>query len=175
MEKDGLQRTQVRVLLTVLTAAMMILIFLLSREPAEKSDMTSGRLSMFIISVFHADYEELTPDRQEWLYNEVQHYVRKTAHFSEYMILGVLLRLCIESWFGKKRFTETAAWGAGAIYACTDELHQLAIDGRSGQFSDVLIDSCGVLAGVFLAMLIRRYIARKGAARHAHEHRPGES
>ena len=41
MERTGLQQTWVRILLTVLTAAMMALIFFFSTEPAEKSDATS--------------------------------------------------------------------------------------------------------------------------------------
>ena len=35
-----------------------------------------------------------------------------------------------------------------------DELHQLLIDGRSGQWSDVLLDSGGVLTGALIAGLI---------------------
>ena len=29
------------------------------------------------------------------------------------------------------------------LYACSDEMHQLFIGGRAGQFTDVLIDTCG--------------------------------
>ena len=65
-----------------------------------------------------------------------------------------MIRLCLESWFGRRRFMLPAAWIAGVLYAATDELHQLRIDGRSGQRSDVMLDSCGVLAGVLAASLI---------------------
>ena len=50
---------------------------------------------------------------------------------------------------------------AGALYACTDELHQIRTDGRSGQFTDVLLDSCGVLAGVLLGVLFLRLLERR--------------
>mgnify|MGYP003309055667 FL=1 len=33
------------------------------------------------------------------------------------------------------------------IYACTDEIHQLYVVGRTGQFIDVLIDTIGALLG----------------------------
>ena len=36
------------------------------------------------------------------------------------------------------------------LYACTDEFHQLFIEGRSGRFRDVLIDT----AGGFLCYII---------------------
>ena len=42
------------------------------------------------------------------------------------------------------------------LYACTDELHQLFVSGRSGQFTDVLIDTLGALFGCLLLLMIRR-------------------
>ena len=161
MTPNGLQKTWIRILLTGLTVTMMILIFLFSTEPAERSDRTSGHLSMTVITMLHPDYESYTAEQKETLYADVQHYVRKTAHFTEYLILGVLIRLCLESWFGTRRLLNPLSWAAGTVYACTDELHQLIIDGRSGQISDVLLDSCGVLIGVLLTMLIRRNCERR--------------
>ena len=162
MARTGLQRTWARILITGLTAAVMALIFFFSMEPAEKSDRTSGQVSMTVINVLHPDYNTYTKEKKESLFGNVQHLVRKTAHFTEYMILGVLLRLCFESWFGKKRFLAPGSWAAGMLYACTDELHQRIIDGRSGQFTDVLIDSSGVLIGVLLAVLVLKAVRKKG-------------
>lgn len=76
--------------------------------------------------------------------------VRKLAHFSEYFMLGVLL-----SFTASRR----VAWPQallGAAVACADESIQLFVPGRSGQFSDVLIDSCGMLCGLAIATLILR-------------------
>ena len=97
--------------------------------------------------------------------NRVQYAVRKCAHFTEYMILGFLLRLCLESWFGhrmrKFRILALIGFGAGTAYACSDEAHQLVIDGRSGQWKDVLVDSSGVLTGVTLGTLLIKSLSRK--------------
>jgi VanZ family protein len=42
-------------------------------------------------------------------------------------------------------------------------MHQLLIDGRSGQWTDVLLDSAGVLAGVMIAgEIIRKTEQKKG-------------
>ena len=41
-------------------------------------------------------------------------------------------------------------WAAGTFYAGTDEFHQLFVPGRSGQITDVILDSCGVLTGVLV-------------------------
>ena len=49
-----------------------------------------------------------------------------------------------------------------ALYASTDEFHQLFVPGRSGQVRDVLIDSCGAAIGVLIAWgLIRIYSNRE--------------
>ena len=38
------------------------------------------------------------------------------------------------------------------LYASSDEIHQLFIPGRSGQFTDVLIDTSGGLAAILVVM-----------------------
>ena len=39
------------------------------------------------------------------------------------------------------------------LYAASDEVHQLFVDGRAGSAVDVLIDSGGALFGILLAVL----------------------
>ena len=46
-----------------------------------------------------------------------------------------------------------AAWLTGTAYAVTDEFHQSFVPGRSCEFRDIVIDSCGVLTGVLAALL----------------------
>ena len=106
-----------------------------------------------------------TPARQQEIYDGVQHIVRKCAHFCEYTLLGMLLRLCLESWFGNRMKRRHAmiptAFAFGALYAGTDEYHQILTDGRSGQWSDVLLDCCGVLFGTVLGVRLIAAIGRK--------------
>ena len=40
------------------------------------------------------------------------------------------------------------------LYACTDEIHQLFIEGRSGEIRDILVDSTGALIGMVLVSII---------------------
>ncbi len=169
MKRTGWQNGWVRTVTTLLTVAVMIMIFCFSMENAEKSDQRSGRISLLIIRVFYPDYETEEADRQQEIYDLVQHIVRKCAHFTEYMMLGFLIRLCAESWFGhkmkKSRITALIGFGAGTAYACSDELHQIAIEGRMGKWTDVLVDSSGVLAGVLLGTFLIRSLDRMGTAR----------
>ena len=165
MEKNSWQRTWVRTVTTVLTASVMVLIFFFSTEDADRSDRTSGVLAERVIDLFYPEYELSTPEQQKEIYDSVQHIVRKAAHFTEYLILGFMLRCCLESWFGRKKWLIPAAWATGTGYAGTDELHQMLIDGRSGQWSDVLLDSSGVLTGVLLASIVIFMIYRRNALR----------
>ena len=139
----------------------MGMIYCFSMEDAEHSDQTSGQLSEAVIRIAYPDFEKKTPDEQQRIFDDVQHIVRKTAHFMEYMLLGFLMRLCMESWFGRKKGMTPASWGAATLYACTDEMHQLRIDGRSGQWTDVAIDSFGVFAGTMIAELIIYFALKK--------------
>ena len=75
---------------------------------------------------------------------------------TEYAVLGVLIfiqiklyRLFTTDW--KKIWTAVLLV---MIYAATDEFHQLFVDGRSGQFRDVLIDTFGGIAGIYIIYLI---------------------
>ena len=84
MEKTGLQRNWVRSLLTVLTTAVMALIFCFSMEPAEQSDKTSGILARQMIRALYPEYDHYPETQQTELYDSIQAVVRKTALFSEY-------------------------------------------------------------------------------------------
>jgi VanZ family protein len=75
--------------------------------------------------------------------------VRKTAHFSEYMILGTLL---VAGFFNRSRVAKTAllSLAAGFLYAVSDEVHQIFVPGRTGRFTDVVIDTLGIALSVFI-------------------------
>lgn len=167
MAETGWQKGWIRVVTTLMTVAVMMMIFAFSMENAEQSDRTSGQISKAVLSVFYPEYEQLPLSDKEALYDNVQHVIRKLAHFTEYTLLGLMIRLCLESWLGyrtvKKVHLMVSGFAAGTGYACTDELHQMAIDGRSGQWTDVLVDASGVLLGVALGTLLIRRINRKTA------------
>lgn len=72
--------------------------------------------------------------------------VRKTAHFTTYLILGLLVfNLC--KYNNVKNIIKISLLVC-ILYACTDEIHQLFVDGRSGEIFDVCIDTVGSLIGI---------------------------
>lgn len=75
--------------------------------------------------------------------------LRKTAHFTEFASLGFLLS-CMAFLNQKKWWT---ALLRGTAVACIDETIQMFVPARGPGLLDVMIDVCGVLAGIaFLRM-----------------------
>ncbi len=161
-----MQKTWVRILTTAMTLGVMLMIFLFSTQRAEKSNATSGYLTVLLIHSIQPDYESWPAEQKEQYYDHVQLVIRKCAHFTEFAMLGFSLRLCLESWLGgrkdrKKAWLNLGAWIGGTCYAGLDEWHQTLVDGRSGQVLDVVIDSGGVMTGMLLALVLLRFVQRR--------------
>lgn len=129
----------------------MAFIFFQSALPADLSSQESGRVVDLIIRLF----QDILPlDRQTMVF-----IVRKGAHFTEYTILGGFLVPAVKEWMAADTtpvpvsMERIAAWLAGTLYAVTDEIHQFFVPGRSCELRDIVIDSCGVLAGVLVVSL----------------------
>lgn len=70
--------------------------------------------------------------------------LRKAAHFTEFASLGFLLS-CL-AFLDQKKWWTALPWGAAA--ACIDETIQMFVPARGPGILDVMIDVCGVLAGI---------------------------
>jgi len=90
---------------------------------------------------------------------QTMHYViRKLAHFTEYLILSVLLYRALRDgsrWSFRAAATAVAIAGA---YAVADEVHQLFVPGRTAAASDCLIDVSGAAAGQGLLAVLGRVL-----------------
>lgn len=160
-----------RKIFLVLMLLWMALIFFYSSRQADVSAEDSGRIGMTIGRIFISDFEEWPEDEQQVFAARIDHPVRKTAHAAEYAVLGFLAAgACagaagternagrVESSGASGRTGEGARrkflkgmllpWLIASLYAASDEIHQLFVPGRSGQLSDVILDSAGALAGV---------------------------
>ena len=143
------------VLLALLSTAAMIFYF--SSEVGVQSSATSAGVARFVLRLFGVDFDALSAAQ----ISQIQFYVRKAAHFVEYSMLGFFLHLFI-SFFVQRRFPSfLLSELLGALYAVTDEYHQLLVGTRGAQWKDVGLDSAGVCFGAFLALLILLVHARK--------------
>lgn len=98
-------------------------------------------------------------------------FVRKTAHFTEYAILGLLFYLNLKHYskkqslnhhLGQKQSPKLFALAIlfSALYACTDEFHQLFVPGRTGQPFDVLVDTLGATFGCLVVLAVQKIRTR---------------
>ena len=140
-----------------LTLLWMAGIFAFSSRSGSKSTEDSYFAGTVVGRIFVPGYEEWSAEEQKIFAEKIDHPVRKSAHAAEYAALGVLAAgTCIharkEDTVRRRRiFREfLLPWGVASLYAATDEFHQLFVPGRSGQFSDVLLDSAGALAGMLI-------------------------
>lgn len=137
-------------IIPVLSGLLMILIFCLSAQSADDSTVTSSGFCELFARLLYPDYDLYTLQIREIITDGLTFIVRKTAHFTEYAMLGGLFYLnCY-----RKRAGFLLAVVLTSAYACTDELHQLFISGRSGQLRDVLIDTCGGFCGAFAGFVL---------------------
>lgn len=159
-----------RLLLFIPVLIWMVVIFMFSSDNGSISSMQSGRVSYMVASavdsVFRLDMSDV--ERLDFSHS-LSYLVRKTAHFSEYFILGLLLYAAISVNFGsvlasmdadrrflrkiKLRYFVPVVVVFG--YAGTDELHQYFVPDRCCSFKDVLIDTAGGLTGILIIGLIR--------------------
>ena len=88
--------------------------------------------------------------------------VRKFAHFTEFAGLGFLINTALYYSIGKQKLPLGIA--IGSAYAGTDEIHQIFVDGRAFQISDLAVDFSGAALGcaVFCALIkLILYIVKK--------------
>ena len=134
----------------------MIVIFCFSAQPAKKSTNLSEGVGRRVASIFVPNFQNWDDTKQNQYVESIDFFVRKTAHFTEYMILGGLWLLCIynmpegNSSLKKKIGISVCA---SAVYAMSDEFHQLFVEGRAGRWMDVGIDTMGAIAGIGLVTI----------------------
>ncbi|SEQ24192.1 VanZ like family protein [Lachnospiraceae bacterium NE2001] len=163
----------------ILSFIMMITIFVFSARDAEDSTRDSHKVGKTIGYIREYDFENWTADAQERYASRLDHPIRKTAHFLEYMTLGILLFGAIYDspydHVDEKKNDQDAEnkglmklnvknalipWCITTLYAATDEFHQLFVSGRSGGPIDIIIDGTGALVGVGLAFLATKLFSR---------------
>ena len=137
-----------RVVFTVALIACIAFIFSNSMAVATVSSGASGRVLHLMQAVLRRLGHPALAERL------TMHIVRKLAHFCEYALEGFLLMLCMRVYSRHPLRHITVPMLGGVLTALTDETIQLFSDGRSGQVTDVWLDSAGVLAGILVAIVL---------------------
>lgn len=134
---------QFKPLIMIVIVFWMAIIFKLSAQSGEQSNLLSGKVTSVIISlirVIDADTSIMT----------LNYVIRKCAHFVAYLVLGIIALFAARRVGYDDRKGLGIALGICVSYAIADEIHQAFVPGRTPKLLDVLIDSSGAALGIGL-------------------------
>lgn len=154
----------VAVILLLLALLWMIVIFYLSGQSVK--DSTS--LSQFFChgpARYLAEIDWLNayagiPQAKAYAFwlTRLDGIVRKTAHFTEYAVLAMILYGTLRLLQARILFiagkSGMIAFIASVLFAVQDEWHQMFVPGRGPGVRDVFIDSCGAAFGIAVLWLL---------------------
>ena len=128
----------------------LVVIFLLSNQDSGKSQHLSDNLiGKGVDIVASITKQEITPTKKVTIVENMSDKVRSLAHFTEYLILGILVINVLKDYYK----LDYKIWLYGLLfcilYAIGDELHQLFISGRSFQYGDIIVDTLRSVLGSF--------------------------
>lgn len=125
----------------ILVIIWMIFIFIMSAFDSNESANQSNLFVNFISKLFDITNIQM-----------LNFIVRKLAHFTEYLILGILVSNWLKDYNNKLYLNIIIC----AIYAISDEVHQLFVPGRSCEVRDMLIDIFGAMISILLFTILSK-------------------
>lgn len=131
-----------RILAMILVLSLMGTVLYFSSQNGGDSNDLSRKVAKWIVSTM-----ELKADTSQSLVT-VNLIVRKLAHFSEYLLMGVLLAVAFANLLGKTWLAVPLAGFVGVAFAFCDEWVQSGSPGRTQSILDVMVDSAGVCVGL---------------------------
>ena len=143
----------------IATICWISVIFAFSLQPADVSSEVSSGLGKMLLKTFVPELLEELENMSGDQLGLLHHLLRKCAHFTEYFVLGVLVILTLLQLLFKKKVG--MGIGVSMLVASVDETIQRFIPGRSGQVTDVLLDTIGAGVGIAVAYLMVRWLYLK--------------
>ena len=142
--------------LIVLLFLIYVMIFNFSAEDATASSGVSQKVTRWLLQIYYklqGNTGGLTVIPAGEV-DEAEAVIRKLAHFTEYMLVGLLSLWIWLLWKAKRLRCSAFVLVQLVISASLDEFHQYFVPGRYASIRDVLIDTAGGLTGMLLVLLI---------------------
>lgn len=124
-----------KIISIILVILWMILIFSMSSFNGISSNNQSGFIVNIISDILNINNIE-----------KLSFIIRKLAHFTEYLMLGILVSNMIKQYNKKWYITIIIC----ILYAISDEIHQILTPGRTFKIFDIVVDSIGSITGLIL-------------------------
>lgn len=141
----------------ILLIIWMIIIFMFSNQNAKTSQATSDKVASDIVNTVEiVTGKDISTNDKKTFIDDTRFIIRKMAHFTLYLILGALAYLVFSNYNISKPIIYSVIFCL--LYACSDEIHQMFLDGRTAKIMDVFIDTCGSIIGNTICLMIKRFI-----------------
>lgn len=166
MNKEDGRRKTIYYMYFLPVIVWMGVIFYMSAQVGDDSSSMSDRITDAVLKLISL-FSEGIYDREDMVRETVSLCVRKTAHMAEFAILFLLIYLAFlknKIIIKDKVHTGWIVLLCTALYACTDELHQLFVPGRCGSITDVMIDTAGAMIAmlfVYVTGYVRNILKRR--------------
>lgn len=148
-----------KIIYTILIIGWMLMIFMFSNQPADESTkLSDGFISNTIGNIYKFFDKDVTEDKLIEVKEIFTTPVRKTAHFTIYLILGILIMLLMSEYNISNKKQIFISILICFLYSVSDEVHQLFVSGRSGEIRDVFIDTTGSILGI---LVTNRFFSKK--------------
>lgn len=163
---DFLIHNKKKIIYSSIAGTLLVLLYLLIFSFSEQNGEESGNLSYYICERCIEILNSLSGRRwsdlmMQGMAEYFENPVRKFAHFAEYACMGILVYSFLAPWMlrGKRLYFVVIIWVF--LSAAADEIHQLFVPGRCGSFWDVLLDTCGGVFGMFVCVMIGKWLSKR--------------
>ncbi len=153
------QRNNKKIIIySILTFAVMLMIFIFS---SQNGDLSGDVSNSFIMTVLGRFLEKILPPITG---NGFEADIREYAHMFEYWCLGISMSLLFREIIIKRLPIAYICAEIGCfLYACSDEFHQTFVPDRVGTFADVGVDAVGFTIGVIFIVIADMILSKRKA------------
>ncbi len=160
-----------RVIVTTVSAILLSLLYVMiwgfsAQDGAESGGLShaiSEKVTDLLDAISRGDFTE---EYKDGLTALLEHPIRKMAHFGEYAVMGVLMFGIWRPWRKMSRKAALLTILAIFLSAGVDELHQFFVPDRWPSITDVILDTCGGAAGLFVVHRITLAFQNRRASGH---------
>lgn len=134
---------------SILVIIWMLVIFNFSSQNGTKSTKTSDVVTSMVVNVTTSvTNKDIPREEVKKKVEDSTFLVRKTAHFTEYLILGILVLQLLSDYTKINKRMLIVSLIICYLYAVSDEVHQIFIPDRTAKVLDTFIDGAGSLVGI---------------------------
>ena len=138
-----------KIISIILVILWMGVIYSFSNQNGDNSQNLSDEITIKLVnSSTKITKKEYSKNEKQNIADKYSFLIRKTAHFTIYLILGLLVYNMLYKFNLNKKIIISII--ICVLYATSDEIHQYFVSERAFRILDIFIDTCGSIVGILL-------------------------